>query len=174
MSSQPAPIIAGYDGSPASRTAMHWAAAEAHRLHARLRIVEAFELVIALRPTPGAVVPLAALRTAREHGLDALAEGLHKQAVTMAAAAQEALAKTSSNGGPRGDIDDHTNANAEWLLAQVRRIESTLVPVVNAAVQQRESDSVLANKMVQIIELLDAHPRLAAINEHVEQKKLGR
>ncbi len=79
MSSQPAPIVAGYDGSPASRTALHWAAAEADRLHARLRVVEAFELVIALRPTPGTVVPLAALRTAREHGLTALADGLRAQ-----------------------------------------------------------------------------------------------
>jgi hypothetical protein len=84
--------------------------------------------------------------------LDALAEGLHKQAITMAAAAQEAVA--SGNGGLR-DVADDTNQNAEWLLAQVRRIESTLVPVVNAAVMQRENDTVLANKMVQIIELLE-------------------
>jgi hypothetical protein len=84
--------------------------------------------------------------------LDALAEGLHRQAVTMAAAAQDAVA-AKSNGGSQ--LDDHTNANAEWLLAQVRRIESTLVPVVSAAVEQRASDTVLANKMVQIIELLE-------------------
>jgi nucleotide-binding universal stress UspA family protein len=79
MTSQPGPIVAGYDGSPAGRTALHWAAAEADRLHARLRVVEAFELIIALRPTPGTVVPLAALRTARELGLTALADGLRAQ-----------------------------------------------------------------------------------------------
>ncbi len=84
--------------------------------------------------------------------LDALAEGLHRQSVTMAAAAQSAVA-AQSNGDAK--LDDHTNANAEWLLAQVRRIESTLVPVVSAAVDQRASDTVLANKMVQIIELLE-------------------
>jgi nucleotide-binding universal stress UspA family protein len=79
MSSQTAPIVVGYDGSPASLTALHWATAEAVRLHARLRVVEVFELVIALRPTPGTVVPLAAVRTARERGLAALADGLRAQ-----------------------------------------------------------------------------------------------
>ena len=74
MSSQTAPIVVGYDGSPASLTALHWATAEAVRLHARLRVVEVFELVITVRPTPGTVVPLAAVRTAREGGLAALAD----------------------------------------------------------------------------------------------------
>jgi hypothetical protein len=41
------------------------------------------------------------------------------------------------------------------ILAQVRRIEQTLVPVVSAAVEQRAGDTMLANKMVQIIELLE-------------------
>ena len=44
---------------------------------------------------------------------------------------------------------------AEALLAQIRRIEDTLVPVVGAAVDQRAGDQVLAMKMVQIIELLE-------------------
>ncbi|MFI6674244.1 universal stress protein [Kribbella sp. NPDC050470] len=79
MSSQAAPIVAGYDGSQASRTALHWAAAEADRLRTRLRVVEVFELIVALRATPSTVVPLAALRTAREHGLTALADALRAQ-----------------------------------------------------------------------------------------------
>ncbi|MGW1342670.1 universal stress protein [Kribbella sp. NPDC002412] len=79
MSSQAAPIVAGYDGSPAARAALHWAAAEADRLDSPLRVVEVFELIVALRPTPGTVVPLEALRTAREHGLSALADALRAQ-----------------------------------------------------------------------------------------------
>jgi len=46
---------------------------------APLRIVEAFELVVYSRPTPGHVVPLDALRTARDNGLSALAEGIRLQ-----------------------------------------------------------------------------------------------
>ncbi|HEX3761581.1 MAG TPA: hypothetical protein VHW23_22945 [Kofleriaceae bacterium] len=45
--------------------------------------------------------------------------------------------------------------DAQQLLAQVRRIEQSLVPVVGAAVEQRAGDTLLANKMVQIIELLE-------------------
>ncbi|MCE9573190.1 MAG: DNA repair ATPase [Deltaproteobacteria bacterium] len=45
--------------------------------------------------------------------------------------------------------------DADALLAQVRRIEDSLVPVVGAAVDQRAGDAVLANQMVQIIELLE-------------------
>jgi hypothetical protein len=41
------------------------------------------------------------------------------------------------------------------LLAQVRRIEQSLGPIAGAAAEQREGDNVLANKMVQIIELLE-------------------
>jgi hypothetical protein len=45
--------------------------------------------------------------------------------------------------------------DSQQLLAQVRRIEQSLVPVVGAAVEQRAGDTLLANKMVQIIELLE-------------------
>ncbi len=43
----------------------------------------------------------------------------------------------------------------ELLLSQIRRLEDTLVPVVGAAVESRAGDQVLAQKMVQIIELLE-------------------
>ncbi|MBK9032671.1 MAG: DNA repair ATPase [Myxococcales bacterium] len=45
--------------------------------------------------------------------------------------------------------------SAEQLLGQIRRLEDTLVPVVGAAVDQRAGDQALAQKMVQIIELLE-------------------
>jgi nucleotide-binding universal stress UspA family protein len=72
-------IVVGYDGSAASQAAVHWATAEAVRLHAPLRIAEVFELVITTRPSPGQIVPLEALRTARDRGLQALAEGVRLQ-----------------------------------------------------------------------------------------------
>ncbi|MEV0804033.1 universal stress protein [Kribbella sp. NPDC050281] len=75
----PPPIIVGYDGSPASHDALHWATVAAVRATAPLRIVEAFELVVYSRPSPGRVVPLQALHTARERGLSALAEGIRLQ-----------------------------------------------------------------------------------------------
>ncbi|TCC44878.1 universal stress protein [Kribbella pittospori] len=79
MSSHATPIVIGYDGSPAGAGALHWAIAEAIRSRAPLRIVEAFEVVVQTRPSPGHVVPLEALRTAREKGLSSLAETVRLQ-----------------------------------------------------------------------------------------------
>ncbi|MEV0804531.1 universal stress protein [Kribbella sp. NPDC050281] len=79
MSSQTAPIVVGYDGSPGSQSALRWAVGEAVRELAPLRILEAFELIVTVRPTPGHVVPLDALRTARQKGLDAVAETVRLQ-----------------------------------------------------------------------------------------------
>ena len=79
MSSQPAPIVVGYDGSPGSQSALRWAVGEAVRELAPLRILEAFELIVTVRPTPGHVVPLDALRTARQKGLDAVADTVRLQ-----------------------------------------------------------------------------------------------
>ncbi|WP_112237241.1 universal stress protein [Kribbella monticola] len=76
MSSQTAPVVVGYDGSQASSAAITWATTEAMREHTPLRIVEVFELVVVDRPSPGKVVPLAALRAVRERGLEALAESV--------------------------------------------------------------------------------------------------
>ncbi|MFI7065240.1 universal stress protein [Kribbella sp. NPDC050124] len=83
MSAQPGSVVVGYDGSPSSQAALQWAAAEADRLHAPLRVVEAFEIVVFTRPSPGKVVPLAGLRTARERGLSALADGIRQQHPTL-------------------------------------------------------------------------------------------
>jgi len=98
MSSQTAPVVVAYDGSQASSAALTWATAEAIREHAPLRIVEVFELVIVDRPSPGKVVPLAALRTVRERGLEALAEsvrlrhpGLHVDTLLLEGAPSPAL-----------------------------------------------------------------------------------
>lgn len=76
MQSHIAPVVVGYDGSPASRTALHWAAIAATGEGVALRVVEVFELVIMSRPSPGTVVPLDALRVARQQGLDAVVEDL--------------------------------------------------------------------------------------------------
>ena len=93
--------------------------------------------------------------------LDALAEGLeHRDSEAwlgprldaLAAWLAETFRKHSeplpAKAGP-GVID------AQQLLEQVKRIERSLVPVVGAAVEQRAGDTLLANKMVQIIELLE-------------------
>ncbi|MFD7159580.1 universal stress protein [Kribbella sp. NPDC059898] len=76
MTTHPAPMVIGYDGSPGSVSALDWAVATAGRAMAPLRIVEAFELVITTRPSPGHVVPLEAVRTARRQRLDELAAKL--------------------------------------------------------------------------------------------------
>ncbi|MFF0344761.1 universal stress protein [Kribbella sp. NPDC004875] len=70
MTTNLAPIVVGYDGSPGSVSALEWAAAAAERTMAPLRIVEAFEIVITARPAPGHVVPLEAVRTARQEQLE--------------------------------------------------------------------------------------------------------
>ena len=60
-----------------------------------------------------------------------------------------AAADPTAEGRPGPIID------AKDLLEQIKRIERSLVPVVGAAVEQRAGDTMLANKMVQIIELLE-------------------
>jgi hypothetical protein len=55
--------------------------------------------------------------------------------------------------GPHGG--EHKVIDSQALLAQFRRIEDTLRPVVGAAAEQRAGDTLLANQMVQIIELLE-------------------
>ncbi|TCC24771.1 universal stress protein [Kribbella speibonae] len=97
MTTQPAPIVVGYDGSTGSQSALRWATAEAVRTRAPLRLVEAFELVIITRPTPGHVVPLEAVRTARQTALDAVAEGirLHHPGLTV---------DTTLEGGPAARV----------------------------------------------------------------------
>ena len=77
--------------------------------------------------------------------LDALAAWLAETVKTRAATAAAPAQIT----GAASSIE------AQQLLQQVRRIEQSLVPVVGAAVDQRAGDTLLANKMVQIIELLE-------------------
>jgi ATPase involved in DNA repair/ATPase family associated with various cellular activities (AAA) len=74
--------------------------------------------------------------------LDALAESMRHAAASATHAAR------GGHPGPGSVLDAQ-------LLQQVRRIEQSLVPVVGAAVEQRAGDTLLANKMVQIIELLE-------------------
>lgn len=78
--------------------------------------------------------------------LDRLAEGLRAHLARPLQVELPAGAHAGGNG---------QGAAAEELLAQVRRLEETLVPVVGAAVEQRAGDQALAGKMVQIIELLE-------------------
>ncbi len=78
--------------------------------------------------------------------LDALAEGMRRQAAAVPAAAA----------APKSDVPKGAMViDAEKLLAQVRRLEQSLGPVISAAADQRGGDTLLANKMVQIIELLE-------------------
>ena len=74
--------------------------------------------------------------------LDALAESMRHAAASATQAAR------GGHPGPGSVLDAQ-------LLQQVRRIEQSLVPVVGAAVEQRAGDTLLANRMVQIIELLE-------------------
>ena len=74
--------------------------------------------------------------------LDALAAGLRSVVERAPALAAEAGA----------GVDP---ISAEQLIGQIRRLEDTLVPVVGAAVESRAGDQALAQKMVQIIELLE-------------------
>ena len=83
MTTRPAPVVTGYDGSPAGLAALDWATTEAVRLHAPLRIAEVFQLVIATRPSLGKTVPLATLRALRERGLNAIAEGIRLRHPTL-------------------------------------------------------------------------------------------
>lgn len=48
-----------------------------------------------------------------------------------------------------------TADDKRYLVEQLARIERTLAPVAGAAAEQRAGDTLLANKMVQIIELLE-------------------
>jgi nucleotide-binding universal stress UspA family protein len=76
MSSQTGPVVVGYDGSQASREALNWGIAEAAREDAPLRVVEIFDLIIAMLPSDRSIVPLDALRENRERGLAVVAEGI--------------------------------------------------------------------------------------------------
>jgi len=77
--SQDKPVVVGYDGSKSSRAALEWAAVQAQREHAPLRIIEAFELVIAIRPNEGRLDPLQAVRQTREQALAVVAEGIEAE-----------------------------------------------------------------------------------------------
>ena len=94
--------------------------------------------------------------------LDALAEGLeHRDSEAWlgprldarAAWLAETFRKHSEPLPAKGAGPDVIDAHQ--LLEQVKRIERSLVPVVGAAVEQRAGDTLLANKLVQIIELLE-------------------
>ncbi len=58
-----------------------------------------------------------------------------------------------SSHGPHGG--DNKVIDSQALLAQFRRIEDTLRPVIGAAAEQRAGGTLLANQMVQIMELLE-------------------
>ncbi|HEU0034161.1 MAG TPA: DNA repair ATPase [Kofleriaceae bacterium] len=75
--------------------------------------------------------------------LDAIAEGLRHRV------------GTNGNGNGHVQPDDGRMIEARELVANLRRIEHALAPVIDAASEQRAGDTLLANKMVQIIELLE-------------------
>jgi hypothetical protein len=79
MLSQDKPVVVGYDGSQSSRAALQWAAVQAQREHARLRIIEAVELTISIQPSEGRIDPLQALRATREQALTVVADGIDSE-----------------------------------------------------------------------------------------------
>jgi len=91
--------------------------------------------------------------------LDALADSLRTSAAHVAAQAAHVAAQAARGGGPGGGpatgAVSGSVIDAQQLLGQIRRIEQSLVPVIGAAVEQRAGDTLLANKMIQIIELLE-------------------
>ncbi len=99
--------------------------------------------------------------------LDALAEGLeHRDSEAWLGPRLDALAawlaetfRKHSEPLPattlKGTGSTPAVIDAQRLLEQIKRIEQSLVPVINTAVEQRAGDTMLANKMVQIIELLE-------------------
>ncbi len=87
--------------------------------------------------------------------LDALAESLRASSEARAIEAADATSRVIELDTPKFRPDDGLMVDAKAILAQVRRIEDSLAPVVGAAVEQAAGDTMLANKMVQIIELLE-------------------
>jgi len=74
-------IVTGYDGSPASETAVWWAAAEAERRSARLRLTYALPLTLLSSPLgiPSAPVPTDMLRQAAERLLGEVAQRIRER-----------------------------------------------------------------------------------------------
>jgi len=75
MTSQTGPIVVGYDASPASRQALRWAAAQAVREHAPVRIVQILEIYVAMRPL-GALVPPESFEGYVQQALEKAADGI--------------------------------------------------------------------------------------------------
>ncbi|WP_406054656.1 universal stress protein [Kribbella sp. NBC_00889] len=99
-------IVAGYDGSPASETAVWWAAAEAERRHANLRVTYAVSLPLINAPLgiPSVPLPTDLLRDAAEHLVAELAQRIREThprlavdaIVTFAGAAHTLLREATS------------------------------------------------------------------------------
>ena len=73
-------IVTGYDGSPASETAVWWAAAEAERRSARLRLTYALALAFVSSPLgiPSVPLPTDMLRETAEHLLALVAHRIRE------------------------------------------------------------------------------------------------